>query len=521
MKSKNGFTFVELLAVITIIGVLALILLPTIERITQESKEKVYNQQLNNIILSLKSWASDNKQYLPEEDGEVLTITLGNLKSDGYIEYDVKNPLNGKCFDNSVALIITKRNKTYDYSIDLDTIKESDECEAETDGPMIVLNGNMIEDVEINSIYVDKGVKAKDKNGNDITSDVITTITGSGNVVNTSNLSNQYIITYSVTSNGKTAKTSRTIKIVDTTAPELVIPGDLTINTNILNLDITEGVSVTDNSGENIEVTTKSNINFGVAGKYTITYTAVDSSGNKTTKKRIITIKGMSIIISDHDCLKPGNKCSEDEIKSDIGIKATVNVKDGLGYDFYVVSDTETEVTLIMSENLGQSSWISLTDYENASGSSQCSGYTCGDLGPISALKHLNSQTLQWDNISKMNYVYNNPGNFGYKKLETVDGVSTLTSYSGGTNIVEGETKARLLTSEEAINLGCSADVGSCPAWLYENLSHFWLLSADASILETVTSIFNDGYMSESVERYYMPNEVLGIRPVITISKDS
>ena len=215
-KIKNGFTFVELLAVITIIGVLTLISLPTIEKIVKNNREKVYEKQLDNIILSLKNWASDNRKYLPEEEGEILTITLGNLKSEGYIEYETKNPLTNKCFDNSMNLTITKVKKTYDYKIDLNSIKESDNCGIEPNAPTIILNGNTVELIEVNSIYVDKGAVAKDSNGNDITSNVIKTITGSGNAVDTSKIGNSYTITYSVEDAGILTKISRTVKIVDT-----------------------------------------------------------------------------------------------------------------------------------------------------------------------------------------------------------------------------------------------------------------------------------------------------------------
>lgn len=81
------------------------------------------------------------------------------------------------------------------------------------------------------------------------------------------------------------------VSIVDTTAPvidglqELVV----TLGDNILYMD---GVSATDNSGESIEVTVnKANVQSNVAGVYTITYSAVDSSGNSTSCERILKIE--------------------------------------------------------------------------------------------------------------------------------------------------------------------------------------------------------------------------------------
>ena len=292
--NKKGFTLVELLAVITIIGILSLIAVPTIEKITKDNKEKIYQTQLNNIILSLKNWASENKEYLPNKEGEELTLTLGSLKSDGYIEYELKNPKNNKCFDNSMELKIIKIKENFDYSIELDTIKEADSCGIDDSIPIIILNGSSVEKVEINSVYIDKGVRAKDHNDNDITDRVIKTISGEYGVVETNHLGNNYVITYSVTLNGKTAKTSRTVKIVDTTAPIINIPSNLSISKSIASLDVMKGVSATDNSGEQITVSSVNNIVFGLPGKYTITYTAIDSSGNKTVLNRIITIENIT-----------------------------------------------------------------------------------------------------------------------------------------------------------------------------------------------------------------------------------
>ena len=158
------------------------------------------------------------------------------------------------------------------------------------DKPVIILNGNTIENIEVNSVYADKGVSAKDKDGNDITSSVVTKISGAGNVIDTSKLGNGYIITYSVTASGKISKISRTVKIVDTTAPVLTIPSNVEIDASVTSFDAQTGVSAIDNSGETIKVSTKSNIVFGIPGKYTITYTASDSSGNTVVQRRLVTI---------------------------------------------------------------------------------------------------------------------------------------------------------------------------------------------------------------------------------------
>lgn len=518
MKNKKGFTFVELLAVITIIGVLALILLPTIEKIKKTNNEKVYQQQLDNIVLSLKSWASDNRIYLPEKENGVLTITLGNLKADGYIEYEVKNPLTDKCFDNGMALIIKKIKRNYDYSIDLSTIKESDNCEFNLDSPVIALNGNMVEYVEVNSIYVDKGVIAKDKDGNDITGNVAVVITGSGNAVDTSRIGNQYIITYSVTDNDITAQLSRTIKIVDTKAPELIIPSDVAIESSVTSLDLMEGVSATDNSGENIEVTTKGNVDFGVVGKYTITYTAKDSSDNINSKKRTITINKVvnGIMSADSSCIKNiGSICPN-------GTLVSVQVNATQTYNFYVIKDTGTKLTLIMDRNLGAGvAWYAPSKYNN--------------YGPITAITALNNRTKTWININPVfeySYVNNQGGTvktYGYQQLTIENGTTTIMAKDGTETTIAGVSRARII-SEEELHLLINENSNVTPSWLYNYLDWddddttylqgYWTLtSSTASDYEEHDAYVMNAAGNLNSNSYVPYGGYNGIRPIIELSK--
>ena len=487
MKNKKGFTFIELIAVITVIGILALFALPTIEKLSKENNEKIYQQQLNNIILSLKSWASDNRIYLPEEENENLTITLGNLKSEGYIEYEVKNPLTGNCFDNSMALIITKVKKNYDYSIDLDTIKESDNCEVNLDSPVIALNGNMIENIEVNSIYVDKGVIAKDKDGNNITNNVVMTISGSGNAVDTSKIGNQYIITYLVTDNDITVEVSRMIKIVDTIAPELIIPGDVKLGVDVASFNVMEGVSAVDNSGEVIDVESTYKVVFGTIGKYTVTYTAYDSSGNTSTKKRIISIEKYvnGIMSSDSNCINEGI--------CEIGTKINVQVNSNKTYDFHVIKDTGTQLTLIMDRNLGTDvAWYTSEEHNNTQ-------------GPLTALDALENKTSGWVNVPTYSYTLQDDG--GGNKYSAIS----------RTNV-----RARLLSYTEASEILALYD-GEMPTWLYGNLKDvspseigYWLSSAYADSDYYAYVIYSLGEIA-----YVSANVSIGggVRPVIILNK--
>ena len=89
-SKKYGFTMVELLGVILIIGVLALLLIPLINKSLIESKQKLYDSQIKNIELSAESWAMDHLFELPETEEETMTIYLWQLKIGGYIDNNEK-----------------------------------------------------------------------------------------------------------------------------------------------------------------------------------------------------------------------------------------------------------------------------------------------------------------------------------------------------------------------------------------------------------------------------------------------
>lgn len=128
--NKKAFTLVELLAVIIILGVIAVIIVPTTEKALKDSKEKVYESQKLSLITSLKDWKLDNNDLFYDNDS--VTVTLGELKEQGYVEYDVKNPKTDECISNDLQFAVTKKGKQYTYSIVGDELIDGNytDCEA-------------------------------------------------------------------------------------------------------------------------------------------------------------------------------------------------------------------------------------------------------------------------------------------------------------------------------------------------------------------------------------------------------
>ncbi len=97
-----------------------------------------------------------------------------------------------------------------------------------------------------------------------------------------------YQITYSLISDGETIHSlERTIDVVDREPPLVFLkPGIDTIGIGAQHVD--RGIEASDNYDANVTIEIDGNIDTMTAGNHVITYTAIDSSGNSKTIRRVI-----------------------------------------------------------------------------------------------------------------------------------------------------------------------------------------------------------------------------------------
>jgi len=118
---KKGFTLVELLAVIAILGIVATITVPIVSTSISESKNKAYDRQKDLIISAAMSYMSKNASLLPKSGS--YKVLVSDLKNNGFLENKtIKNPINGSSMDNSFVCVSYSSNK-YNYMF-----KESGNC---------------------------------------------------------------------------------------------------------------------------------------------------------------------------------------------------------------------------------------------------------------------------------------------------------------------------------------------------------------------------------------------------------
>ena len=110
---KNGFTLVELLGVIILLGVLSVIVVPEVRDSIKQSKKKAYDKQIDTVITAAKNWVSDNIDELSEE---TIFIDIQSLKQNGFLENKkIINPVNNKEINGCVAIIYEEDFNQYEY----------------------------------------------------------------------------------------------------------------------------------------------------------------------------------------------------------------------------------------------------------------------------------------------------------------------------------------------------------------------------------------------------------------------
>lgn len=84
MNNKKGFTLVEVLAVITILGLLSGIAIISVSRLIEKNRLNYYQSQEKLLKLAGQTYAENNRNKMPKEVGNISLVKLRTLK-EGFI----------------------------------------------------------------------------------------------------------------------------------------------------------------------------------------------------------------------------------------------------------------------------------------------------------------------------------------------------------------------------------------------------------------------------------------------------
>lgn len=207
-----------------------------------------------------------------EELGAVVTDN-----ADSNLEYKVENAVNPNVI-GIYTVTYTAMDSAGNANTEVRIVNVVD-----TTAPTISITGDVTTTVEHGESYIESGAIATDN----VDAQVEVNVSGTVD----SNAVGEYQILYSATdSNGNTSTATRTVLVKDTMGPVVTLLGDETLLVEY-GAEFNElGASATDNADGALEINIIGTVNTSAVGEYTITYSAIDGSGNATIVTRLVKV---------------------------------------------------------------------------------------------------------------------------------------------------------------------------------------------------------------------------------------
>ena len=114
MKNKKGFTLVEIIAVIAILGFISTIVIPNAGKILKNNNLKIYKIKEQELVRAASDYALYDKNFIPPTTGYEKYVTMEQLVLGNYMNKVLDNSTGIECN----AFVKITLNDIYGYNYD-------------------------------------------------------------------------------------------------------------------------------------------------------------------------------------------------------------------------------------------------------------------------------------------------------------------------------------------------------------------------------------------------------------------
>lgn len=214
--NRRGFTLVEVLAIIVILGIILGVVVPSTFSIVKRGKETSYKTLVNSFKNGSKIYATRYINIINTDIDKFgyYKLTLSDLNNNNLLKTPVIDPRTDTSINLNKYIIITRNTEnvfSYCYEEEVRCLIPSSVEETNKEiKPIITINGSKVININKGTEYTDLGATATDDIDGDITSKI--TVVNNVNI----NVAGEYKVIYTITdSDGNKRVSARVINVLE------------------------------------------------------------------------------------------------------------------------------------------------------------------------------------------------------------------------------------------------------------------------------------------------------------------
>ena len=114
MKNKNGFTLIEIIGAIVILGIIAIIAYSTYSSSLRGFRDNYYEEVVRTLEETGEEFFNDNRNYRPTYPLVAQEVPISTLETKNYLSR-VKDYNGNSCSNRSYVMIIKEGRNEYSY----------------------------------------------------------------------------------------------------------------------------------------------------------------------------------------------------------------------------------------------------------------------------------------------------------------------------------------------------------------------------------------------------------------------